>query len=401
MLTAALTTLICRAKHANKFDYSMSESNVILGFASDPWKSEEGCWWDTHIGGLPIFPPSFTFSVPPCPLCSSARFHVLQAYAPHAQHTHRVIYVFGCNNIRCSSQPASWLAVRLCEVNKSTEVSKPKTSHILEMTINEPASINWDTDSDDSDSSDSDLLSSLENLSLQVQTARNESMSQNINNPTHNRLPLKGNTDGFSSSDAQETTIKKEGCAEISGLHPTSSFMAYHVEVDIEPPDRELDTDFTHANYLRRKYEQGEEVMAVSGSAEVWGVEEEDQNDADIHMDLFRGRLSRAPDQIIRYSFNGEPLWPKSPAPQLSSPKCVTCGAEMVFEMQVLGTCLHYLNPEKSLPDQPKEAAMNFAAITIFTCIADCTENVCAENPSFKMNKQIICVQHDDWIGDI
>lgn len=50
----------------------------------------------------------------------------------------------------------------------------------------------------------------------------------------------------------------------------------------------------------------------------------------------FHSRIERCPGQILRYAYGGSPLWCTSPAPSTSCPPCEGCGAERVFEMQLM-----------------------------------------------------------------
>jgi hypothetical protein len=69
----------------------------------------------------------------------------------------------------------------------------------------------------------------------------------------------------------------------------------------------------------------------------------------------FQRRVSREPSQVLRYAYGGEPLWCTYPPPDISKiPCCEGCGAERVFEMQLMPALL-------SLPIfDPKKGAKLF-----------------------------------------
>eukprot|EP01121_Diplochlamys_sp_Union-15-3_P006030 TRINITY_DN1645_c0_g1_i1.p1 TRINITY_DN1645_c0_g1~~TRINITY_DN1645_c0_g1_i1.p1 ORF type:complete len:148 (+),score=34.03 TRINITY_DN1645_c0_g1_i1:66-509(+) len=81
----------------------------------------------------------------------------------------------------------------------------------------------------------------------------------------------------------------------------------------------------------------------------------------------FQRRLSRCPQQILRYNFNGEPLWFTNKKPA-SIPKCKSCGAARVFELQLMPALLYLLKPVS------KEEGRNFdfGTVLFFTCSSSC-----------------------------
>lgn len=66
-----------------------------------------------------------------------------------------------------------------------------------------------------------------------------------------------------------------------------------------------------------------------------------------------------------RYQRNGEPLWASDVKPT-DIPKCELCGAERVFELQVMPRLLSYLEVDKL------GQSLDWATIAIFTCAKSC-----------------------------
>jgi pre-rRNA-processing protein TSR4 len=85
----------------------------------------------------------------------------------------------------------------------------------------------------------------------------------------------------------------------------------------------------------------------------------------------FTARVSRAPEQCVRYTFAGDatPLW-TSRRNQIASatvPACERCGARRRFEFQVMPQAITYLGVDSADDDAP-----DWATIAVFTCSASC-----------------------------
>lgn len=389
----------------------VSHQTVIVGYADEPFHPTDGTWYDTHVGGLPIFPPGLRVHVPPCPICAAPRLLVLQAYAPHNHHQNRIVYVFGCNNIKCSHEQNTWYAIRACQVRRTTNESLPpaKKESISTNKGDSPQHIDWDTDSGGESSDASDLADNLELLSLQVQLASAAERAA-TDNLTPNICKTPGN--GVATSivpkrrrhgDRRVPHVRESHESDESPANlyaPPNPMQAFYVHVMDEPKSPRPLVDNIDVERLLQKYRVEEHSLAIAGNTESWTAEtDEELSDGRRHFEVFQERMQRAPGHILRYAFGGAPLWPRYPPPPKElSQICTGCGSRLVFELQILGSCLHYLQPERFVPEHQNEAGMNFAALTIFTCAADCTaNNVLAESPCFRLFSQTVCVQHDDW----
>ena len=85
----------------------------------------------------------------------------------------------------------------------------------------------------------------------------------------------------------------------------------------------------------------------------------------------FTTRVSRAPDQCIRYTFapDAVPLWPsrrRQPDPS-DIPACPRCGAARRFEFQVMPQAINYLGIDSWEVESP-----DFATIAVYTCSKSC-----------------------------
>lgn len=404
----------------------MTNDAYILGFASEkPFDSASASWYDTHIGGLPIWPPALEVAIPDCPLCDAKRVLVLQAYAPHRNHPERLVCVFGCNSIQCSANMQAWWAVRVCRVQakRGPAIDLAEGSAGVAQVSAEEEEIQWDTDSEsDNSSNEVGLVKDLGLLSLEVELATARKAASASGTPAKpfgrrspskplKRAPSKPLKRGrHGTLNASKATGGKEGSLHsvpISTSAPPinappnrETCASYYVEVDYEPQEAEPLVEESSIDALLQQYKDEEHSRAVTGTIEEWTAEREDDDETAglRNQEDFRLTIARAPSQILRYKFGGKPLWPSHPAPQLDRNETCECGAPLMFELQLLGSSLHYLKPEESVPQHQEEAGMNFASIAIFTCENDCTEiDTAAENDEFKVLRQKVCIQQDDW----
>jgi hypothetical protein len=113
------------------------------------------------------------------------------------------------------------------------------------------------------------------------------------------------------------------------------------------------------------------------------------------HMLRFQKILAKAPEQVLRYEWDGEPVWPvppKLPSGErfFQAPRCV-CGSERKFEMQIMPHVLMGLCPEEYALDRDlstnstmsaaarlvtgEGAGMDFLTALIYSCEKSCKES--------------------------
>jgi len=115
---------------------------------------------------------------------------------------------------------------------------------------------------------------------------------------------------------------------------------------------------------------------------------------------LFQERLEREPRQVLRYAFEGQPLWSShSPPSTRNIPPC-TCGAPRQFELQLMPSALYHLSTNKiiqanvsgpiqngnnrvnskqpsMIPHNPvtEEKGMDWGVVTIWSCPSSCNQS--------------------------
>lgn len=127
----------------------------------------------------------------------------------------------------------------------------------------------------------------------------------------------------------------------------------YYIET-FDEPEAEIDPNIHY------------EISTSPDSSSFQGIEEGTGNDPVIaitpELVEFDERMSRCPDQVLRYCRFGEPLL-QDKTDVSNIPKCPKCGADRAFEFEILPTIIYNLDPESD---------MDFGPILIYTCSADC-----------------------------
>lgn len=199
-----------------------------------------------------------------------------------------------------------------------------------------------------------------------------------------------------------------------SANHPTDHFQLACYEIravrepasratGIEDDDDEIGTykagsDDKIQQMLDRYMEMEDDPEILSmlrgTSAQGCGNETEEQMPEDDRaMLIFTDRLKRSPRQVLRYAKNGTPLWSVPQPLDLKIPKC-PCGAERMFEFQLMPSLLHVLDVDKHTRTQKEmpstvasdgdeidlnqafsNGGQNWGAVAVYTCSACCDSN--------------------------
>ncbi|NXA35072.1 PDD2L protein, partial [Eudromia elegans] len=162
----------------------------------------------------------------------------------------------------------------------------------------------------------------------------------------------------------------EEGTA-VAGSAPV--FQPFYINVvDEEDYAGFLDTD--HADKLLKEYQQREgvdleqlisESFAGEGDSEKYEKSEVKSRDHTFHK--FMKRISVCPEQIIRYSWGGEPLFILSPPANINKdiPACSNCGSKRVFEFQLMPALVSMLQSDT-------DQSVEFGTAIVYTCERSC-----------------------------
>ncbi|NXB97677.1 PDD2L protein, partial [Orthonyx spaldingii] len=150
-------------------------------------------------------------------------------------------------------------------------------------------------------------------------------------------------------------------------------FQPFYINVvDEEDYMRFLDTD--HADKLLKEYQQREgvdlqQMMSESFAGED-GNEKYEKSEVkswDHTFHKFMKRISLCPEQILRYSWGGQPLFITCPPANLDQaiPACTNCGSSRVFELQLMPTLVSVLQSDSGL-------SVEFGTVIVYTCERSC-----------------------------
>ncbi|XP_019390977.1 PREDICTED: programmed cell death protein 2-like [Crocodylus porosus] len=168
-------------------------------------------------------------------------------------------------------------------------------------------------------------------------------------------------------------------------------FKPYYIGVvDEEDYIGYVDTD--HAHKLLKEYQQREgvnleelmsESFAGEGDHEKYEKSELRRRDQVFHK--FMKRISACPEQILRYSWGGEPLFITCPPFDISRevPACHNCGSNRVFEFQLMPALVSMLESDADL-------SIEFGTVLVYTCERSCW-SVNQKNPL----EEFIFIQED------
>ncbi|XP_063444401.1 programmed cell death protein 2-like [Mytilus trossulus] len=169
------------------------------------------------------------------------------------------------------------------------------------------------------------------------------------------------------------SVIKEESNSVDNTLPNELSLLSFYVNVLEEPEDSLDREEEKHIKQLLKSYEreQGavDEEMQARGNSSA-GEKYEKANRADDYFHKFSKRIGRYPPQIIRYQWNGSPLYISKPDKDLSKAsqgKCHCCGSELVYEFQIMPGLITKLSFSKK-----KGIGIEYGTVVIYTCKASC-----------------------------
>lgn len=416
----------------------------------------------SHIGGLPVYHDDdehqyicgLKSSNPLCTRCKSQMYLLIQLHAP-LDDLDRTLYVFGCNNPSChliaDSTPRNGVnetvktgfcanfggtkggAVRCFRSQKqhANNYLTPAEEKHPEANVETPKSLaenDWGMDDNSGGWGDTDggdgwgdsggtadntiSMNDLEVMLTNCEMQYNQAVAQQA---TSSVSQAKSN---------QQTKVKQ---SEISA----PSFVHHDLEMIDEPfgktrnddsSDDDNDDDGLGANIDASKVdsmlsrymdmEDDEEIIAaLKGGTSTTnnicggggGEKYERLKPEEKAFMLFSKRLRRAPEQVCRYAYDGEPMWSiplppknnnsngrskqakpkKNTTPFPSIPPC-SCGSERVFEFQLLPSLLHVLDVDSAnlssddgngVTDLTSMGGMNWGSISIYSCPESCNNS--------------------------
>ncbi|XP_043084180.1 programmed cell death protein 2-like isoform X2 [Puntigrus tetrazona] len=283
---------------------------------------------------------------PSCALCQRGLAQVVQVYCPLAASPyHRTINVFACISPQCSGKPESWIVLRsqcLEDDVKAKQDNKPTAC-----TGSSMSRTDWCDGADDWGMDDEERV------------AESGAQKPNVCTDVSSRL--------------QELCIDGD---RQSVLQPTDAavFQPLYVSV-IEETDLDGFHDTGHENELLREYEEREGVTVREiRSCESGEAQEKYEKATAKHGDevftSFMKKICLCPEQVLRYSWAGSPLFITEPLSGVSqgAPSCDHCGSPRVFEFQLMPALVSSL----SSVDTDTDVSLEFGTVLVYTCRKSC-----------------------------
>ncbi|XP_029464546.1 programmed cell death protein 2-like [Rhinatrema bivittatum] len=348
---------------------SLSKPSVLLGFKDLAIDNSSAVSWNTSkIGNLPDTAPSITMIYPSCGICNSSLVHIIQIYCPlESSPFHRVINVFACGKKQCWGKSNSWKVLRsqYSEV-QGKEILNSKSKQETNVTTKD-----WCEGSDDWGIHETeDLTGHIPSHLLGLNGIESSPLCVDMDCTVQFQgLALDEATDV---SGALEMPIPTgEGLIMTSSV---SLLQSYYISVaDEEDYTDCIDTD--HAQKLLKEYQQREGTdlggiisESCAGKVENEKYEKSEFRKRDQVFYKFMKRISACHEQILRYSWNGQPLFITSPPFNGNKlvPACNNCGSGRIFEFQLMPALVSILKGADT------DVSVEFGTVIVYTCQKSC-----------------------------
>nr|XP_056718305.1 programmed cell death protein 2-like [Euleptes europaea] len=319
----------------------------------------------SKLGGAPDHVPLVTLARPFCGICRAGLMHVVQLYCPlEGSPFHRVLSVFACAMKSCWGKSESWKVLRsqYLEVQgKEMQDCKPKQKQESLVVAKD-----WCDGADDW-GEDSDVA-----------------LSQDTCCPSPGLLAA---SDPFPGEGDCASRLQGLSLQEASGIshlscsdNPTGEeqnvpmWQPYYISA-VEEEDCLAYNDTDHAQKLLKEYQQREgvdleQLMSESNMAESCG-EKYEKSDVEKRGEVFHKfmkRIAPCQEQILRYSWGGQPLLITRPSTDIKAvvPPCGNCQSKRIFEFQLMPALVSVLKCGD------EDLSVEFGTALVYTCEKSC-----------------------------
>ncbi|XP_075849103.1 programmed cell death protein 2-like isoform X1 [Microcebus murinus] len=315
-------------------------------------------WTASKLGGVPDALPAVAAPRPRCERCRQPLALVVQVYCPlEASPFHRLLHVFACACPTCGDGGArSWKVFRSqclqLREKEAQDAQKQESGFAAEdwcegaddwgSGIEEVPSpqLTLDFGNDSNSAKDTDWTAQLQDLHLQDAVR-----------------------------DAAYPVPPGEQMA-LSAVVP--QFLPYYICVADEDDYRDF-VSLDHAHSLLRDYQQREGIATeqlLSQSLSSVGDEKYEKTvvkSGDQMFYKFMKRIAACQEQILRYSWSGEPLFLTCPTSEVTElPACSHCGGQRTFEFQLMPALVSMLKSANL------GLSVEFGTILVYTCEKSC-----------------------------
>ncbi|XP_036877425.1 programmed cell death protein 2-like isoform X2 [Manis javanica] len=334
---------------------------VLLGFrdAEVPGHPKgPGAWVASKLGGLPDALPAVAEPSPVCERCRQPLALVVQVYCPlEGSPFHRLLHVFACPYPRCRSGGArSWKVFRSQCLQTREEAARDSQKQ-----ENGLAAEDWCEGADDwgSDSEEAPPQLTLD-FGNDASSAKDRDWTAQLQD-----LHLQDTVLG-----AAPPVSPGKGVA-LPSVVP--QFLPYYISV-VDEDDYGDFVSLDHAHSLLRDYQQREgidmeQLLSQSLPSDVdEKYEKTITKSGDKVFYKFMKRIGVCQEQILRYSWSGEPIFLTCLISEVTElvPTCSYCGGQRIFEFQLMPALVSMLKSANL------GLSVEFGTILIYTCEKSC-----------------------------
>lgn len=359
--------------------------DVFVGVADE--RSPLKVSWNVNkIGGLPdwmTFTEELDLQHPQCKICQGELYLVVQVYCPLTGSVyHRTLYVFNCGKKSCQQDSRSWSVIRtqkLAQKQQETASAHHNKSNAVENAQD------WAEDADDWGSEEDE--EEAETIFQSLKASNHQNNGEEKSSDSSDIVPQLNNL-------SVSATNKSLQRASVETF-----FDSFYMNVFMEP---EVD-DARSGEYEQKLLMDYAESEGLSASTNWDSIFAAKDNDVDSTKETyekclpshgnsvflkFTKRVSRCPEQCVRYCWSGKPLLMASLPVDFKPPSCQFCGAARVFELQLMPSLITFLHPPGG-----KDVTLDFGTILVYTCSRNCWED---DKPA-AMREESAILQHDPY----
>ncbi|KAJ6020644.1 hypothetical protein N7540_006148 [Penicillium herquei] len=388
----------------SSIDEDFTDTGVLLGYSAEEIIEDTV----SHLGGLPAWldektPPPGDFAN--CKVCNSPMLLLLELHGDlpdHFPNDERRLYLFGCPRKPCNRKPGSIRAYR--SARKVSLGAAPKQEEEKETKPEEVATQKPKQDLGASLFGATSLTSSVSaNANPFSSNAGSSSAGDNpFATPKPSATPAQTSTTKLAESFADKVRLSSpepSASPAVTGLKATPES-----EGSLAPWPAQSAFPNPYQNYyLDAEYEtlSRPSTPTVPDNVQIEPMDEDGSGGADIkdafesELDKafmkFSTRLSHNPEQVLRYEYRGtallssyvdevgKRLHPEHSAGRVTTtggghmPRCEYCGAERVFEFQLVPHAISVLEDGREGVGLGKDdSGMEWSTIIMGVCAKDC-----------------------------
>ncbi|KAI5466843.1 programmed cell death protein 2 [Mariannaea sp. PMI_226] len=372
------------AYESDSSDGEFEETNVLLGYASKDADDDT----ISRLGGQPEWldpeaPPSAAYAR--CKVCKEMMVLILQLNGelPERFPEHeRRIYVFACRRASCRRKEGSIRALRGVRVWKEVEPKKKDSQEERDQKVEEKPKNDgpglgeslFGAKGLGGAAGANPFASNANPFSPSTNSSSNPFSSGTPSNPFSSQP-----TKPAAVSETQITSLPKT-FAESLNIKPSPATPPPAAEPwpatipDSYPTLYLADADYETLDPTPAKVPQNTRLEDADAPEPSVLDREAFESTMDATFQKFADRLAQNPDQVIRYEFSGTPLlYSKTDKAGVAItkgavPRCSTCGARRVFEVQLTPNAIFELEGDDLSLD-----GMEWGTIIVFVCEQDCS----------------------------